>query len=116
MAQRCRGLNHPEGDLDERIVGFYENLRARYPDFPPHGRDSPWTDTPLSVGIDHISMHVTFGEHSSPALKLIDELAQRYELTIYEPQSDEVTRPTDVREPMDPAVLALIEELRPPDR
>lgn len=113
MVQRCRSLNHPEGELDERIVGFYENLRARYPDFPPRDRDSPWMDTPLSVGIDHVSM--SLGEHGPPAMQLIDELAQRYQLTIYDPQFDEVTRPADLREPTDPAVLALIEELRSPD-
>lgn len=113
MAERCRGWDHPEGELDERIVGFYESLRARYPDFPPY-RDSPWMDMPLSVGIDHVSMYLSFGERSSPALQLIDELAQWYDLTIYDPQFEEVTRPADVREPMDPAILALIEELRSP--
>jgi hypothetical protein len=115
MVQRCQSLNHPEGELDERIVAFYENLRARYPDFPPYDQDSPWMMTPLDVGIDHVSLHLCFGERSDPALQLIDELAQRYELTIYDPQGDQVTRPADVREPMDPAVLPMIEELRPPD-
>lgn len=49
-------------------------------------------------------------------LQLIDQLARRYDLTIYDPQGDEVTRPTDVRASVDPAVVALIEELRAPDR
>jgi hypothetical protein len=49
-------------------------------------------------------------------LRLIDELAQRYELTIYDPQGNEVMRPADVRKPMNAANLALIEELRPPDQ
>jgi hypothetical protein len=60
-------------------------------------------------------MHLSSGEPSDPALQLIDELAQQYELTIYDPQGDQVTRPADARERMDPAVLALIKELRPPD-
>jgi hypothetical protein len=33
MAKRCWSGQHPEGELDERIVGFYESLRGRYPDF-----------------------------------------------------------------------------------
>jgi hypothetical protein len=116
MARRCRSLNHPEGELDERIVEFYENLRARYPDYPPYARDSPWMDTPLDVGIDHVSVHLSFGKRSDPALHLIMELAQRHELTIYDPQGDQATRPADIRKPIDPAMLALIEELRPPDQ
>ncbi|MFJ8582949.1 hypothetical protein [Micromonospora sp. NPDC093277] len=116
MAERCRSLHHPEGELDERIVGFYENLRAHYPDFPPYAHDCPWMDMPLNVDIDHVSMHLSFSERSTPALQLIDQLASRYNLTIYDPQGDEVTRPTDVRAPMDPAIVALIEEFGAPDR
>lgn len=115
MVLRCESLNHPDGELDERIVAFYENLRASYPDFPLYDQDSPWMMMPLDVGIDHVSMHLSSSERSDPVLQLIDELAQQYELTLYDPQSDEITRPTDVREPMDPAVLALIKELRSPD-
>lgn len=116
MAERCRSLHHPEGELDERIVEFYENLRVHYPDFPPYAHDSPWMDMPLNVGIDHVSIHLSFSEGSTPAMQLIDQLARRYDLIIYDPQGDEVTRPTDVRAPMDPAIVALIEEFRPPDR
>jgi hypothetical protein len=65
-------LHHPEGELDERIVGFYENLRARYADFPPYARDCPWMDTPLNVGIDHVSVYLSFSERSTPALQVID--------------------------------------------
>jgi hypothetical protein len=115
MAERCQSLHHPEGELDERIVGFYENLRARYADFPPYAHDSPWMDTPLNIGIDHVSMYLSFSERSTAALQVIDQLACRYDLTIYDPQGDEVTRPTDVRTPVDPAIVALIEELRAPD-
>ena len=114
MEQRCRSRNHPDGELDERIVSFYDNLRTRYPDMPPYDRDSPWMSMPLGVGIDHVSMCLSFGQRSDPALQLIDELAQRHQLTIYDPQGDDITRPTDVREPIDPAILAFIDELRPP--
>jgi hypothetical protein len=57
MADICRSPRHPEGNLDERVVSFYENLSARYPDCPPVDDDSPWMDTPLNVGIDHVGMH-----------------------------------------------------------
>ncbi|MFG3602452.1 hypothetical protein [Micromonospora chersina] len=93
MVKRCSSSQHPEGELDDRIVGFYESLRARYPDFPPYRDDSPWMSMPLHVGIDHVSMNMTFGERSTPAIELILVLAERYGLTIYDPQGDEVTRP-----------------------
>ena len=38
MILRCRSNAHPEGELDDRIVRFYEALRARYPDHPPLAR------------------------------------------------------------------------------
>ncbi|MFF5292654.1 hypothetical protein [Paractinoplanes globisporus] len=115
MVERCRSASHPEGELDERVVGFYEHLRSSYPDFPPYGDDSPWMSMPLDVGIDHVSMLMSFGQRSTPALSLIDDLAQRYGLTIYDPQGDEVTRPGDIRMPLDPALLALMESLRSPE-
>ncbi|MDG4797522.1 hypothetical protein [Micromonospora sp. WMMD1082] len=98
--------------MDDHIVGFYETLRARYPDFPPYDHDSPWMSAPLDVGVDHVSMCMSFCQRSEPALQLIDELAQRHELTIYDPQEEEVTRPADTRTPLDPAMLALIDGLR----
>jgi hypothetical protein len=104
MVERCRGRNHPEGELDARIVRFYESLRARYPDFPPYGDDSPWMMMPLSVGIDHVTMHLSFSERGTRAVQFIDELAQHCGLTIYDPQGDEITRPADIRVPVDPAI------------
>jgi hypothetical protein len=93
MVKRCGGSDHPEGELDERIVGFYEGLRSRYPDFPPYGDDSPWASTPLSVGIDHVSMSMSLGERSDRVIELISDLADRHGLTIYDPQGDEVGHP-----------------------
>ncbi|MEU7799529.1 hypothetical protein AB0J14_26440 [Micromonospora arborensis] len=93
MVKRCRSGQHPEGDLDERIVGFYESLRARYPDFPPYPDDSPWVSMPLGVGIDHVRMCMSFGQRSAAALELVVDLAARYGLTTYDPQGDEVARP-----------------------
>jgi hypothetical protein len=116
MVERCRSLNHPDGELDPRIVRFYEILRARYPDFPPYGDDSPWMMTPLSVGIDHVTMHISFSGRGARAVEFIDQLARQCGLTIYDPQGDAITRPADVRTPVDPAMRLLIEELGSPDR
>ncbi|WP_211303041.1 hypothetical protein [Allonocardiopsis opalescens] len=41
MFQRCTSTDHDEGELDERVVGFYERLRSRFPDHPSHGAESP---------------------------------------------------------------------------
>ncbi|SNT51362.1 hypothetical protein SAMN05421812_1089 [Asanoa hainanensis] len=115
MVRRCDSGSHVEGELDDRIVGFYESLRSHYPDFPPYDEDSPWMSTPLDVGIDHVSMQLSYSQRSDPALSLIDELARRYGLMIYDPQGDEVTRPDDVRIPPDPALVATWESLRAPE-
>jgi hypothetical protein len=50
---------------------------------------------PLNVGIDHVSMQLSFSRRGDAALSLIDELAVR-----------------DERGPVDPAMAALLEELR----
>jgi hypothetical protein len=93
MIQRCRSNPHPEGDLDDRIVRFYESLRTPYPDHPPLDADSPWALTPVGVGIDHVSMSLRHGPPGDAALELILTLAQHNGLTIYDPQSDTLTRP-----------------------
>ena len=66
MVDRCQSSVHVEGELDERIVGFYERLRARFPDYPPYSDsdDCPWMSMPLDVGIDHVFMCLSFSEHS----------------------------------------------------
>ncbi|MDG4821393.1 hypothetical protein O7635_05930 [Asanoa sp. WMMD1127] len=115
MVRRCHSGSHVEGELDDRIVGFYESLRSRYPDSPPHGEDSPWMSMPLDVGIDHVSMQLSYSQCGDAALSLIDELAQWHALTIYDPQDDAVTRPQDVRIPPDPALVATWESLRTPE-
>ena len=92
MAKRCGSGQHPEGELDRRIVSFYERLRAAYPDCPPDG-DSPWMLTPLDVGIDHVRMSISFGKHGTSAIELILNLADQHGLTIYDRQSDVTTRP-----------------------
>lgn len=88
MVERCQGPAHVEGELDQRIVGFYERLRARFPDYPPgwDADDCPWMSMPLDVGIDHVFMSLSFGARSGPALEMIPELAADYGLTIWDPQ------------------------------
>ncbi|GIE99457.1 hypothetical protein [Paractinoplanes rishiriensis] len=92
MVERCRRADHAEGDLDPRIVGFYERLRAEFPDHPPGGDDSPWMSTPLDLGIDHVFMSLSFGVRSNPALELIQDLAADYGLTIWDPQDGSARR------------------------
>lgn len=48
MFKPCNSRNHDEGELDERIAGFYEQLRSRFPDHPPYPEDSPWMSMPLA--------------------------------------------------------------------
>ena len=93
MILRCRSSAHPEGELDERIVSFYEALRARYPDRPPFGEVMPWAVAPLDVGIDHVSMHLRHGPPGDAVIQLVLDLAAGHGLTIYDPQGDTVTRP-----------------------
>ncbi|AEV86539.1 hypothetical protein ACWT_5522 [Actinoplanes sp. SE50] len=95
MAHRCQAPGHVEGELDERIVGFYERLRARFPDHPPYPDpdDCPWMSMPLDVGIDHVFMCLSFSERSHPATTLIAELATEYELTLWDPQDGSAHRP-----------------------
>jgi hypothetical protein len=93
MVDRCAGRVHVEGDLDPRIVGFYERLRERFPDQPPFTEDSPWMSTPLDIGIDHVFMLLSYGERSHPALELIMELAAEYGLTVWDPQDGTASRP-----------------------
>ncbi|GLX01368.1 hypothetical protein [Microtetraspora sp. NBRC 16547] len=90
MFDRCSSAHHAEGELDERIVAFYEELRAHFPDYPPYGPENPWMSMPLSVGIDHVIMHLSYSERSTPALEKITELAALHGLVVYDPQFDEV--------------------------
>ncbi|MEU4559524.1 hypothetical protein AB0F72_14160 [Actinoplanes sp. NPDC023936] len=95
MVDRCQSPVHVEGELDERIVAFYERLRARFPDCPPYSDsdDCPWMSMPLDVGIDHVSMCLSFSERSDPAITLITELATEYGLTLWDPQDGSAHKP-----------------------
>ncbi|MFF3610074.1 hypothetical protein [Streptomyces sp. NPDC002463] len=87
MFERCTSGQHGEGELDERVVGFYERLRDHFPDRPPYSTESPWTSTPLAIGIDHVVMNLSFSSRSDAALKAIEELASEFRLVIWDPQS-----------------------------
>jgi len=80
-------LQHVEGDLDERVTGFYERLRAVFPEHGPAGPGSPWVSMPLSVGIDHVIMHLSFSARSNPAIEAVTALAKEFGLVVFDPQS-----------------------------
>lgn len=91
MVDDCTGLAHRDGELDQRIVSFYEELRARFPDYPPYSPDSPWMSAPLTVGVDHVDMNISFSPRGSAAVDVVLSLAERHGLVIYDAQGDEVT-------------------------
>jgi hypothetical protein len=95
MAERCHAVVHVEGELDPRIAGFYERLRA---DFPDDGTgDSPWKMMPLDIGIDHVSLSVGSAPRAEAALDRVVELATEYGLTMFYPSDGSAQRM--VREP-----------------
>lgn len=94
MFERCNALDHPDGELDERIVAFYEELRSRFPDYPPYDESTPWMSMPLSAGVDHVIMNLSYTEaRSGPALKAIMELAEAHRLVVFDPQSNDAHLP-----------------------
>jgi len=55
MQERCWRITHVEGDLDARIVSFYEALHTAFPNHPPYPADSPWTVMPMhEIGRAHV--------------------------------------------------------------
>ncbi|MFJ6054756.1 hypothetical protein [Streptomyces sp. NPDC092307] len=93
MYERCTSGDHDEGEPDERVIGFYACLRARYPDHPPYAATNPWMSMPLSIGIDHVVMHLSFAARSDPELRAIEELAAQYRLVVWDPQSQDAYLP-----------------------
>ncbi|MEU4385712.1 hypothetical protein [Promicromonospora sp. NPDC023805] len=95
QALRCSAwLGHPDGDLDARIVAFYEELREVYPDSGPAPRreESPWADSPLGTGIDHVTVSLRHGETSNAIATILD-LAARHDLVAFDPQDETVIGP-----------------------
>jgi hypothetical protein len=92
MFERCLSGHHDDGELDERIARFYEQLRSRFPDYPPYAGDSPWMSMPLDTGIDHVIVNLSFSPRSDAALKTIMELAEEHHLVIWDPQSQDICR------------------------
>jgi hypothetical protein len=87
---------HPEGDLDPRIVAFYQRLTSRFPDHPPpYDVDtSPWMVMPLSTGIDHVIMYISYGSRGTDVVRAVMELAKHHGLVLVDPQSDGVYLPS----------------------
>lgn len=93
LLEACyRPGDHVEGDPDERIMAFYEDLRAVYPDFPPYDDDTPWSSMPLGIGIDHVFMNLRWSADDA-VVALIQRLAAEHGLVLYDPQDDTVHRP-----------------------
>jgi hypothetical protein len=67
----------------------------KVPDHPPCLEDTPWAGMPLGAGIDHVSMCLRHGPAGSRPISLIQELAHRHGLVLYDPQGDDVDLPTD---------------------
>jgi hypothetical protein len=92
MFERCVDAGtHDAGESDARIVRFYEQLQSVYPDHGPAGEapDCPWNSMPLSVGIDHVIMHLGSGTRSVPAIETVLQLAALHGLAVYDPQGDD---------------------------
>lgn len=87
-------MDHREGDLDARIVAFYEALREVYPDSGPASRreESPWADSPLGVGIDHVTVSLRHGD-TGGAIATILDLAALHDLVVFDLQDETVIRP-----------------------
>ena len=93
MFERCAAGDHAEGELDERIVGFYEQLRSRFPDEGPRAGYSPWMMMPLTTGIDHVIMHLSWSPQSDAAVTAIMGLAAEHRLVVWDPQSQDAYLP-----------------------
>lgn len=94
MLDRCETRPHVEGDVDERIAGFYERLVALFPDKGPiDDETSPWMSMPLGIGIDHVIMNLSYSSRSDPAIDAIEQLAAEYRLVLWDPQGGEVHPP-----------------------
>lgn len=94
QAARCDQRVHAEGELDGRIVAFYEALREEFPDFPPYSDETPWASMPLGAGIDHISMCLRYGSRSDAVIPRILDLAELHDLVVYDPQDGSVYVPS----------------------
>ncbi|WP_199824056.1 hypothetical protein [Streptomyces sp. NBRC 109706] len=93
MFERCTAGRHDEGEPDERVVAFYERLRARFPDSSPTPVDSPWMSTPLAIGVDHVIMSLGHSSRSDAALRAIEALATEFRLVLWDPQAGNATLP-----------------------
>ena len=93
MFEHCAAAGtHDVGEPDGRILAFYEQLQSIYPDRGPAAEapDCPWNSAPLSVGIDHVIMHLGFGSRSTSAIEAVLRLAAHHGLAVYDPQGDDV--------------------------
>lgn len=101
MFEQCAGFGaHRDGDLDPRIVHFYSDLTAQFPDHRPYdAAASPWMTTPLSTGIDHVIMHLSYGSRSDSAIEVVCNLAEQHGLVVFDPQFNEIRAPSGIDRP-----------------
>ena len=93
LIERCSVRRpHVEGALDARIVAFYQNLRAIYPDHAAHDDDTPWACAPLDAGIDPVFMNIRHSADTA-VVETIQRLAAEHGLVLYDPQRDAVYLP-----------------------
>jgi hypothetical protein len=94
LIDRCRAdRDHDEGELDERIVRFYETLRSIYPDHPPYDWDAcPWMSMPLDVGIDHVFMNLSWSANHE-VIRAIERLVAAHSLVLYDQQDGTIYLP-----------------------
>jgi hypothetical protein len=97
MFEQCSSHAHRDGDLDDRVVRFYEHLYSVHPDCRPYPADSPWMSIPLSSGIDHVIMNLSNSPRNDAAIELIQQLAAQHGLVLWDPQSREACLPESSR-------------------
>ena len=87
ILSRCiHAPRHVEGEIDRRVIAFCEGLAARVP-----LGDWPWMG-PLGLGIDHVVTHLSWTTGDS-VVEVIQELASRHDLVLFDLQSDDVYFP-----------------------
>lgn len=92
MYASCTRDDHTEAEFDVRIARFHEALAGIFPDHAP-APDSPWAETPLALGADHVLMRLRMDPVGEQAIEKIIALADHHGLALYDPQSDETYLP-----------------------
>jgi len=91
---RCVRGEHPQRSADPRVVAFYDQLTATYPDRGPRAGapGTPWASMPLHAAADHIQMRL---DETCPdvVLETIERLAGELNLDLLDLQDGTVYPP-----------------------